>query len=261
MKAFTFVTFAAAAGLASAQSLSEGCTNSLKAVLNDPAAECLNTASLLSFFVGNAQSVPTTIDNWLTGLCSSGFCSNATLAAVVTNITTGCATDLSSVGVSGVPETVTQIVQEVYPTVRNVMCLKDDASNKLCVTETLQSLEDIVGKMTVADLNIATLVADFQKLVAGAANLACTNCTKAAISLASPIISSIPDFPLAVQGIDALCGAGFIDGSSSDMAGVSQTANTEAFAQPKSGAALGLTTSKTAGAVMVLLFSAFTLLG
>jgi len=252
----TFVTFAAAAGLASAQSISSDCTNSLKGILTSPEAACLNPSSLLSFFVGTNQSVPDTINNWLSGLCSTGFCSNDTLAAVVSNITTGCASDLSSAN-AGVPATLTTLVQQVYPTARSIMCLKDNASSKLCVTETLQSLEDIVGKLSLTDLDIGTLVGDFTKVVSGAANLACTNCVKAAFNLASPITQQ---FPQAVEGIDALCGSNFIDGSSPDQDGVSQTAVNEAFTT-KSNDALALTTSKMAGAVMLFLLSVFTLLG
>lgn len=47
--------------------------------------------------------------------------SNDTLATVVANVTSGCGSDLNA----GVPETITQIVQEVYPTARSIMCLKE----------------------------------------------------------------------------------------------------------------------------------------
>jgi len=256
MKASTLVTFAAAAGLASAQSLSSDCTNSLKGILASPEAACLNPATLLTFFVGN-QSVPDTINNWLSGLCSTGSCSNDTLAAIVANVTTGCASDISGVG-AGVPATLTQVVQEVYPTVRSVVCLKDDASNQLCVTETLNNLQDIVGKLDLSDLDFSTLVGDFQKVVTGAANLACTNCTKAAFGLASQFTQQ---FPEAISAVDTLCGSTFIDGSSPEQDGVSQTAVNEAFTTKKSNSALAMPTGKMAGAVMLFLLSGFTLLG
>jgi hypothetical protein len=155
-------------------------------------------------------------------MCSTGFCSNDTLAAVVSNITTGCASDLNSVN-AGVPATLTQLVQQVYPTARSIMCLKEcvtpifnpthphfllsNAANKLCVTETLQDLQDIIGQLSFTDLNLDSLMAAFQKVASGAANLACTNCTKAAFNLAGPITQQ---FPQAAQEIDSLCGSGFI---------------------------------------------------
>ncbi|KAK7005622.1 hypothetical protein R3P38DRAFT_3038602 [Favolaschia claudopus] len=279
MKASTFVTFAAAAGLASAQSLSTGCTNSLKVILglylssivwlhsvtghsNLSDAACLNPSSLLSFFVGNAQSVPDTVDNWLTGLCPLGFCSDESLAAVVANVTAGCANDFGMV--DGLPETVTKIVQEVYPTARSIACLKDNASQKLCVTQTLNNLQDIVGKLSFTDFSLNTAFADFQKILVGAKNLACTSCTKAAFRLASQM-SLVSQFLEAQQQaasqIDAICGANFIEDSSSDSQdNVSQTATNEAFVANKPNSALSLTTSKAAGA-LILFFSAFTLLG
>ncbi|KAJ7680450.1 hypothetical protein DFH06DRAFT_1315215 [Mycena polygramma] len=265
MRASTFFTFAAAAGLASAQALSADCTNSLKGILASPDAACLNPSSLLSFFVGSDQSVPDTVNNWLSGLCSTGFCRqcNDTLAAVVANVTAGCGSELGA----GIPQTITQIVQEVYPTVRSIMCLKDDASNQLCVSETLNNLQDIVGKLSFTDLNIGTAFADFQKVLAGASNLACTGCTKAAFRLAtSSQIPLLSQFPQAQQQaalqIDALCGANFIENSSSDSQdNVSQTAVNEAFTTQKSNSALSVSTGKVTGAMMLFFFSAFALLG
>ncbi|KAJ6500015.1 hypothetical protein C8R47DRAFT_275214 [Mycena vitilis] len=263
MRASTFFTFAAAAGLASAQALSADCTNSLKGILASPDAACLNPSSLLSFFVGSDQSVPDTVNNWLSGLCSTGFCSNDTLAAVVTNVTAGCGSELGA----GIPQTITQIVQEVYPTVRSIMCLKDDASSQLCVSETLNNLQDIVGKLSFTDLNLGTAFADFQKIMAGASNLACTGCTKAAFRLAtSSQISLLTQFPQVQQQaalqIDALCGANFIENSSSDSQdNVSQTAVNEAFTTQKTNSALSMSTGKVTGAVMLFVFSAFALLG
>jgi len=263
MKASTLLTFAAAAGLASSQSLSTDCTNSFKSVLGSPEAACLNPSALLSFFVGTQKSVPETVDAWLSGLCSTGFCSNDTLATVVTNITTGCQSDFGAAG--GVPETVTQIVQEVYPTARSIMCLKDDSTNQLCVTETLNNLQDLVGTLSFSDFNIATAFGDFQKILVGAKNLACTGCTKAAFRLASQLslVSQAPQAQSqAALQIDAICGANFIENSSSDSGdNVSQTATNEAFSKSKSNSALSLTTSKVAGALMLFFFSAFTLLG
>ncbi|KAJ7783304.1 hypothetical protein B0H16DRAFT_1496272 [Mycena metata] len=262
MKSAILFTLAATAGLASAQSISAGCTDSLKGLLASPEAACLNPSALLSFFVGTSQSVPDTINNWLGGLCSTGICSNDTLAAVVANVTTGCASDLGS----SVSSTVTQIVQEVYPTVRSIMCLKDDSSSQLCVTEALNNIETIVGKLSFSDFNIATAFTDFGKIVTGAANLACTNCVKAAFRLASPL-PIVQQFPQAEQQaalqVDAICGANFIENSASDtdsQDGVTQTATTEAFTTTKSNSALAMPVNKMVGAMLFLL-AAFTLLG
>jgi hypothetical protein len=157
-----------------------------------------------------------------------------------------------------------------------------DNSNQLCVTETINNLQDLIGKLSFSDFNIGTAFSDFQKILAGAANLACTGCTKAAFRLASQLslLSQFPSAePQATQQIDALCGANFIgwplqyhdltvasdlsseNSTSDDQDGVSQTAINEQFTTKKSNSALSLPTSKMAGAAMFFFFSAFTLLG
>jgi hypothetical protein len=256
MKFSTAFTFATAAGLASAQSLSLStqCTNSLKGVLGSPEAACLNPSALLQFFVTDQQPVPTTVNNWLTGLCALGTCSNDTLAAVVANVTAGCSSDIGSTGAS-VPATLTSLVQQFYPTARQIACLKDDAANQLCVTETLNNLETVAGKLTASDLNFANIFNTLNKIIGGAKNLACTSCTKAAFALAAT--SQVPFLSQAVDGVDALCGDGFVEGGK-DLStdGVSQTAVNEVFVAEKQGSATTIAFSKT-GAVLLAVMTAF----
>jgi hypothetical protein len=113
----------------SLDTLTETCKQSINDLLNSPDAACLNPGALLSFFVGNQQSVPATVDNWLTGLCAAGACPDETIASVITNVTTGCSEDLASFGVStDIAQQIIPIAQQVYPTARKVVCLKE------CVT-------------------------------------------------------------------------------------------------------------------------------
>ena len=61
----------------------------------------------------------------LTGLCSQDACSNSTLSSIITNVTNGCSSDLSSFGFSSDDtQTVISAVQAYYPTVRSLVCLK-----------------------------------------------------------------------------------------------------------------------------------------
>jgi hypothetical protein len=93
------------------------------------------------------------------------------------------------------------------------ICITSVPTNQLCVSETLTSLEALVGKLSFSDLNVASAFGDFQKILVGAKNLACTGCTKAAFRLASQL-SLVSEFPQAEQQvalqIDAICGANFI---------------------------------------------------
>jgi len=249
MKPSSLFAFAAAAGLASAQSISSDCSNALKGILASPDAACLNPSALLTIFVGSDQSVPDTINAWLTGLCSQGSCSNDVLAEVVNNVTSGCAGDFS-----GAANSITQMVQTAYPVVRNIMCLKDDNSNQLCVTETLNDVQNVVGQLTLSNFDISSLVEQVQNVVSNAANLACTNCVKAAVGLASQLTTQFPEID---QGLDAICGANFAEGS--DASGVSQTALNGEFTAKKPNSALALSMNKLAGGFLLFVLSAFTL--
>jgi len=256
MKFSAAFTFAAAASIVTAQSLSPGCTNALKGVIASPDAGCLNAGALLQFFIGTNQSIPTTVNNWLTGMCAVGTCSNDTLAAVVTNVTAGCSSDISNAGAS-VPSTaeITTLVEQFYPTVRNILCLKDNSANQLCVTETLNNLESVIGTFSASDLSdIGSIV---EKIIGGAKNVACTNCTKAMFALAST--SQVSLLTQAVDGVDAICGANFIEsGNNLGSDGVSQTAVNEVFST-KTNNALA-TVFPTTSAVLVALVAAFALL-
>jgi hypothetical protein len=107
-------------------SLSSACTTALTGLLTSPDAACLNPTSLLSYAVSSQKSIPDTIDQWLTGLCASGSCSNDSLAQVVTNVTTGCNAELAQVGIStDANDSIINIVQQAYPTARKVVCLKE----------------------------------------------------------------------------------------------------------------------------------------
>ncbi|TFK44824.1 hypothetical protein BDQ12DRAFT_717973 [Crucibulum laeve] len=246
------------AGLVSAQtisvSLSESCTSALKGLLTSPEAACLNPSAFLSFFVGTDKSIPDTIDNWLSGLCASGSCSSESLTAVVTNVTQGCTQDLSNAGVniSSLQSTITDIVQQAYPTARKVVCLKDNAADKLCVTQTLNSLESVIGKLTLDDLSFFDLVGDIQKLLSSdLPNLACTSCTKEAFTI---VQQAFPDIVSEItQPVQNVCGASFVDGASSNS--VSETAAQGQFAVAVDNSVLAIQPSGRFG-LALLLFSA-----
>ena len=118
-------------------------------LLASPDAACLNLSAFLSVAIKPKDtSIVDTVNNWATGtmhpceedcrtnsrshacldlgLCSTAPCSNQTIAAVATNITSGCSSDITAATGSdsfSVPRLI-QIVQTVYPTERKVVCLK-----------------------------------------------------------------------------------------------------------------------------------------
>lgn len=234
--------------LAQISNVSPQCQNTIIAVAASPQAECLNPNGLLQVFLqGTSNSVVTPIDNWLKGLCAEGPCSNDDIAAIVTNITTGCATDLQSVLGNATPGSLTPLVQQIYPTVRKVVCLADASDNKqLCVTQTLTNIQTVTGTLTIDKIQqLATTISNGQTSSLSNVNF-CTPCVKQAYNVAKG------DFPAVFgQGttpasdLQAKCGSSFIDGASdsniietasnSSTTSVSSSSNTGAASAQNTG--------------------------
>ncbi|KAF8633282.1 hypothetical protein AX17_004457 [Amanita inopinata Kibby_2008] len=117
---------AAATGYVSAQlSVSANCSAALLTVNNDPGASaCLSPLSLAGLATGSSNTVDV-IDQWLDKICPAAPCSNSTLANVVNTIAGGCAKELSAAGITLPAATLVSIVQQAYPTVRQIACLKE----------------------------------------------------------------------------------------------------------------------------------------
>jgi len=142
-------------------------------------------------------------------MCSQSACSNQTLATLVTNITNGCSSDLSSLGLD--VQDVTTSVQQFYPTVRQILCLQD--TNQLCAVEGLYDIQNKTGTLS---LNNISTIAPFSEQ-----DVACSNCTKAAYNI---ILSNDPEVITSSvnSSLSNQCGANFLDGRT--PAGIRQTA-------------------------------------
>ncbi|KAF8274393.1 hypothetical protein EI94DRAFT_681244 [Lactarius quietus] len=156
--------------------------------------------------------------SWLTGLCSKDPCTNQTLATLVANITQGCSSDLSSLGINDSdPSSITASVQQYYPVVRQVACLKDNNDNQLCVIDELYNIQNTTGTLSAADIFSLKHIVP----ILTSQNVSCNNCTKEAYN------TIITQYPQAITSdvnstISNQCGADFIDGKT--PAGISQTA-------------------------------------
>lgn len=268
-KSLVLVAVATAAGLlpgVHSITLSQGCQSAIEGLLTSPDAACFNPSALLSAVLGsNSGSITNTVNTWLTGICSAGSCTNDSIASVVTDVTSGCSTELASLGisVSNVQSDVISAVQAAYPTVREIACTQDDTTNQLCVVETLNNLEAAVGQVNVTDLNILNL---FSTLANDAESIACTDCMKESFSIAKSNFPSLVS--QAEPDAEALCGASFVDGTLPTT--VSQTANDAVFSAssaPSSNHAGSLkgqvlyTAFGPSLTVLCTVFAAFALLG
>ena len=107
-------------------SLSQSCQSTLAQLVTSSETTCLNAGSLVGLVVSTQNtSIVSTINSWLTGMCSQTACSNQTLADVVSNVTSGCQSDLQSAGIDTSASELTSLVQEYYPTARKAACLAE----------------------------------------------------------------------------------------------------------------------------------------
>lgn len=218
-----------AAGLSGgvlAQSLSTQCQATLAGVVVSPAGSCLNAQALVPLVTASDNSsLVDPINTWLGGLCGQPACANDTLANLVNTIASGCQSDLQSIGLdlSNTQEAVS-IVQQAYPTVRQVACLKDNGnSSQLCVTETLTNIQTSTGTLSKSAVEQLVSQAMQGSLPNVPSSALCTDCTKEAFNIIKE------DYPgLVNNNVESVvsneCGASFIDGSAPSA--ISQSANT-----------------------------------
>lgn len=216
---------AAGVGLVSSQTLTSQCQATLTQIVLSSNAQCLNGQALVAVVTaGSSTSLVGPINNWLTGLCAQPACTNDTLSTIVSNVTSNCPTELSSLGLGNATASeITSVVEQAYPTVRKVLCLADTSSNNtLCVTELLTNLQNSVGTLT--STNIESLVNQINQgnLPNVSSTVLCTDCDKEAYNI---IKNDYPDLvsTQVVSEVSTECGATFVDGA--DPSAVSQSAN------------------------------------
>lgn len=212
---FNFAVLLAGAGFAVAQSsgLSSQCQTALLNTAASSSAACLNPSGLVSLVVTNSatSSIIPGVTTWISGLCSQAACSNSTLQTVVTDIISGCSTDLSSLGVATTNSTaIVASIQAIYPTARQLVCLNDTSTNTLCVPELLTNIQSAT-----TTLSLDNIVALVTKLVSGQStgipsSAICTNCTKAAYTVLSQSLPAVAS--TAQSSFSSECGANYTDG-------------------------------------------------
>ncbi|KAG1766952.1 hypothetical protein EDD22DRAFT_950280 [Suillus occidentalis] len=252
-----FAVLLAGAGFAVAQSsgLSSQCQSALLSTSASSSAACLNPSGLISLVVTNSatSSVISGVNTWISGLCSQAACSNSTLQTVVTDILTGCSTDLSSIGVDTTNSTaIVTSIQAAYPTVRQLVCLNDTSTSTLCVPELLTNIQSATTTLSLN--NIVSLVT---KLVSGQStgipsSAVCTNCTKAAYTVLSQGLPGIAS--TAQSSFSSECGANYTDGQM--PSGIQEASSSTSSTTSTSGAIVLSVGSLNMGAFAVAALSA-----
>jgi len=202
--------------LAQINGVSTQCQNTIIAVAASSRAECLNPTGLLQVFLqGTSGSIVSPVDSWLKGLCALAPCSNDDLASIVTNVTTGCATEFQSIAGDAQPGALTPLVQQIYPTVRKAVCLADASkNNQLCVTQTLSLIETATGTLSIDKITkIVPAIAAGDTSSINGINL-CTPCVKQIYNVAKTDFPAIFDQSDIASDVKAKCGDSFVDGAS-----------------------------------------------
>ena len=103
------------------------CENAVAGIVgNLDAAKCVGAASFVGVAAAassSSSSLVPSLSSWFTNICNSPKCSNDTIAAVVKNITTGCASELNLTNSS--ISTLVSTVEQLYPAVRQIICLME----------------------------------------------------------------------------------------------------------------------------------------
>ncbi|KAF8840502.1 hypothetical protein BDN67DRAFT_990303 [Paxillus ammoniavirescens] len=255
---FTPALLIVSAGFAAAQSISGQCTAALASVAGSSEAACLNPSGLVQLALLNSNtSVIPTISTWLPGMCSQGPCSNATLQAVVTNITNGCPTELQSLGLTTTdPTALATEVEYIYPTFRQVVCLKDTSVNSLCPTEWLTGIQNATTTLTLSAVVTLLTQSMSGQSIGIPQSVVCSDCSKAAYTIVAT------NLPSAVAGnqttFQSECGTSFTDGQTPSE--IQETASNSTTTTTTGGAAtLSVSSLNVGAAMLVAVFSAFTI--
>ncbi|KAJ7780537.1 hypothetical protein DFH07DRAFT_792628 [Mycena maculata] len=195
----------------SALSLSSACETALTQVAaNTDANTCLGVSSLITAVLNSNASIITPVDNLLKTLCAAAPCSNATLSAVVTNVTTGCSAELSSVSSSeSSSSTLTTLVEQYYSTARQIICLSDSGTN--CITEMLTSLQTVFGTLSINNIGTVLENAFTNSTTTIPSNVTCSNCVKGAYNVLNENFPSTAS--TLASDLQSECGSDFTNGS------------------------------------------------
>ncbi|KAG0704515.1 hypothetical protein DFH29DRAFT_911661 [Suillus ampliporus] len=257
---FNFAVLLAGAGFAVAQSLSSQCQSTLLNISASSSAACLNPSGLISLAITNSSSTSIIpgVNTWLSGMCSQSACSNSTLQTVVTDLISGCSTELSSLGLTTTdPTALVSSIEAAYPTIRQVMCLKDTSTSTLCVPELLTNIQSAT-----TTLSLSNIVALATKMISGQStgipsSAICINCTKAAYTVLSQDLPSIAS--TSQSALSSECGANYTDGQM--PSGIQESASNSSSTTTSGGViALSVGSLNMGAAVVAAVSAAFAIL-
>jgi hypothetical protein len=136
----------------------------------------------------NANSQTTAasiIDSWGKGLCSQAACSDGALSNIVGNITPGCSAEPAGDGYPTNALTLFPEVQAVYPTIREILCLKECVHDVFCHVATANRSCSVTN----GNLCVTNMISDTQNLIGASLGelkkaVGCLSCVRAGYNIA-----------------------------------------------------------------------------
>ncbi|PAV18956.1 hypothetical protein PNOK_0580000 [Pyrrhoderma noxium] len=205
--------FLIGAGLARGLSISSQCQTTLLGVAGSSDASCLNIAGLTPLLVASQnESLIEPVNNWLAGACAEDACTDSQISNIVSNITSGCSSDLDSANIDS--SDLTSIIQQAYPTVRSAACLKDTTNNTLCLTSLLTDIQNEKGTLSISNIvNWVSLVFNGEATDLPS-YITCSDCVKQAYNVVNSQQQAVATSTDVASAFQSQCGADFTDGTS-----------------------------------------------
>lgn len=200
-----------AALVASVSSISSSCQAGISS-LDSEASSCLAVSQLSNIILTSANSsVILPVQNWLNAFCAADVCSNSTITSAVTNLTTACASDLTSEGLTDSEVSVAlPYIVEYFSLAKEVICLADEDKSEYCAVELGTDVENSLN----TKLSLTELVDIYSTVLSGTSSssfntsIVCTTCTQGALVLVEndSQLSSLVDIKTAAATV---CGSTF----------------------------------------------------
>ncbi|TFL04836.1 hypothetical protein BDV98DRAFT_562911 [Pterulicium gracile] len=189
--------------------VSDQCASAFLGIASEESSDCLNLGALLGAVTSPDQSIVGPFNTWIEEICTTDRCSDDTITEIFNTIARACVNETQTYGVS-LDESTQRMTTQLYPSLREALCLKDTEADQYCATEFLNDFQDTIGTLSLN--NVGVIVSH----IPPPANISCTPCGKALYTVARQKHEDLIPF---VSG----CGEDFNDGQM--PAGIQLTAD------------------------------------
>eukprot|EP00918_Siedleckia_nematoides_P055046 GHVU01120093.1.p1 GENE.GHVU01120093.1~~GHVU01120093.1.p1 ORF type:complete len:286 (+),score=17.64 GHVU01120093.1:98-955(+) len=201
-------------------SLSSSCQSAAAGLMTTEFGTCANIMSFIPI-IGAPGSIISPFSDWVSSSCPLAPCSNSTLTAALSSVSTGCASDITK----GVPIAIalSSIIANYVP-IREMACAQYASNSSFCAEALFTNIEQATKKNVTISVLENTLTQGFSTLIPLLAAVPkedyCNDCGKELYILTSqikPTGQSSSDAASASAKNDVLvssiCGAPFVNGT------------------------------------------------